>query len=518
VDQAVTASARATSVINQDRLWIISIGVTLALILLINPVGYLGGGRDDWQYLNAARCWVENGPCLPKDHWQGRWPVIAPIAAMIWVFGESRLTIGLPSLIYAIGCIALVARLGNRVATPPTGYVAALILLVVPIFGIELLGPNAEHPEFFFLLASANLVLEYAKRNSASLAFAGGLAWSLAFQVRETAIIGLPLLAYAIWTLGRRNLAALFVTVFGASLPLIIEGVMFMTEVGNPLWRRQLALAHTQTISSELLGPIDHSRSPFFNSNYIANWKHEPGIHLHWAIDGLVNLLVNAKAGVGLMLSLILSVMFWGKLSIQDRRVVGWSMLAALYWACSLIYVLAIDPKARMMIVPVGLTSLALAICLLRLMEWGSVLLASVALGISWLAGMTIIIIHQQIRTSEPRAAQWATRFPHLIEIDPNTARHLALAPAAQEFAPLSGNRPMLAVKLDMSCEEWASNYLPGRLRLIDRSALGLVDNLVPGQRGDLCLFAYRIPVAPAEIMDAKSKARVFVESSGAIG
>jgi hypothetical protein len=101
---------------NNDLRWMVAIVGALALILIVNPVGFVGGGWDDWQYLNAARCWVQHGPCLPTDHWQGRWPIIAPLAAVIALLGESRFSVGLPSLAYSIGSLVLLAWLGNRLA------------------------------------------------------------------------------------------------------------------------------------------------------------------------------------------------------------------------------------------------------------------------------------------------------------------------------------------------------------------------------------------------------------------
>ena len=74
--------------------WLVALVISLALILIINPVGFLGGGLDDWHYLNAARCWAAHGPCLPQDHWQGRWPVVAPIGASIFLLGENRFSVG----------------------------------------------------------------------------------------------------------------------------------------------------------------------------------------------------------------------------------------------------------------------------------------------------------------------------------------------------------------------------------------------------------------------------------------
>src|SRR3546814_12239307 len=39
----------------------------VALILVITPRGFIGGGTDDGQYLEAARCWAAHGPRGPTD-------------------------------------------------------------------------------------------------------------------------------------------------------------------------------------------------------------------------------------------------------------------------------------------------------------------------------------------------------------------------------------------------------------------------------------------------------------------
>lgn len=487
--------------------WLIALAATLGLILLVNPVGFVGGGWDDWQYLNAARCWAENGPCLPRDHWQGRWPVIAPIAAMISLFGETRLSIGLPSLAYAIGCLWLLSRLGNRLAAAPVGYVAALILLAMPIFGVELLDPNAEHPELFFLLAAANFVEGYAERRNAWLAFAAGLSWSLAFQVRETAVAALPLLSIAAWIFAKRDPRALAAAAAGAALPLLAEALTFLVATGDPLWRRHFSIAHTTIPSTELVGPVDHSRPPFLNPDYIAAWNHQPGIHIHWAVDGFVNLLANSMAGLGIGMSVILSAVFWARLDQADRRRIEWSLGAGLYWACFLIYVLAVDPKPRMMFVPVAMTAISLAILLRRLSRSNSALLASIVLGLCWAAGMLSVAAHPQIRTSEASASGWLQRFPNLIEADETTRRHLALVPASTGMADLDSNRPMLAINVDGECQPWANRELRGKLQLVDHASFGRLNDFSPSRGGNLCLYRYKRPVSPAQIAGAKAGA-----------
>lgn len=502
MDQAIIHRAHAA---HHSRTWQAALVATLLLILLVNPVGFVGGGWDDWQYLNAARCWAEHGPCLPRDHWQGRWPVVTPLAAMIALAGENRLAVGLPSLAYALGCLWLLVRLGNRLAGPPVGYAAGLILLVMPIFGVELLDPNAEHPELFFLLAAANFIEAYARREGPWLAFAAGLSWSLAFQVRETAIAGLPLLGIAAWMLARRDPRSLAAAAVGAALPFIAELVVYYSATGDPLWRRHLSVAHTEVPSTELVGPVDHSRPPFLNPDYIAGWRHQPGIHLHWTVDGLVNLLANVMAGLGIPFALAFAALFWRKLGPRDRRLVGWGLGAALIWACILIYVLAIDPKPRMMFVPVALTALALAVMILRMAAAGSLAVARAALIVCWLAGTTNILLHPQVRTSEAAAERWARSYPGAIETDETTRRHLALVPASTGFSGLADGRPMLAIKLDIDCGKWASQRLPGSLQLVDRSPFSLMDRLAPGRGGNLCLFRYLAPVRNGDVAEAVS-------------
>src|SRR5688572_1435476 len=75
-----------------------------AAFVALNPVGFIGGDADDLQYLEAARCWLKNGACLPLNHWQGRWPIVAPLTAAISLLGEARWTIALPPLLASLAC------------------------------------------------------------------------------------------------------------------------------------------------------------------------------------------------------------------------------------------------------------------------------------------------------------------------------------------------------------------------------------------------------------------------------
>ena len=77
-----------------DRQWCALICATFIALLLVNPIGYIGGGWDDWQYLDASRCWAQQGSCLPRAHWESRWSVFVPIAAIVSLLGKSRMAVG----------------------------------------------------------------------------------------------------------------------------------------------------------------------------------------------------------------------------------------------------------------------------------------------------------------------------------------------------------------------------------------------------------------------------------------
>ena len=258
---------------------------------------------DDWQYLRAARCWREFGPCLPYDHWQARWPVIAPIAALTSLLGENRWSVGLAALVPGIVSLILLTLIGNRLMGRPIGYVAALLLLFTPTFSTQLLDPSVEATELGFCLLSAWILLRFGRSNSFLASLFCGLFLGLAFQVRETSFSAVILISMLLISWPHRPALRLWLAAgVGFILPIAVEFCSFFSETGDPLWRRKLSIAHTQIKSTELLGPIDRVHSPFFNPAYIANWRREPGVHIHWIIDGLVNMFVNANAGLSLFL------------------------------------------------------------------------------------------------------------------------------------------------------------------------------------------------------------------------
>lgn len=474
-----------------DLRWIAAIAGTLALMLIVNPIGYMGGGMDDWQYLTAARCWAANGPCVPHDHWQGRWPIVAPLGAVIALFGDTRFIVGLPSLIFSIGCLILLASLGNRIAGRPVGYMAALLLLVAPAFAIGLLDPSVEATELFFLLCAAWCILLFTERRSYWWAAAAGLSLSMAFQVRETTIAAVPLAVLGLWVFARRDPRAWLFAAVGAAAPLLLEALVFWLWTGDPLWRRELSMAHTQIPSTELMGAIDRNHSPILNPNYIANWRREPGIHIHWLIDGLVNLFCNMNAGTTIPLSVLFFALFGRSLNQRNRAIVAWCLGIALYWACFLIYILAIDPKPRMMEVPIALTALALSVLLVDRYRQGAKLLVMVTLQIAILLPLLLNLLTPSLRHTEPVFARWQQLYPGQIEAGETMRRNLALVDGAEALPAIGSGRPMVILGMNSRCAVWAPKATGGALVAVDRAPMTIYDSFRYEKPGNICLFRY---------------------------
>ena len=475
----------------------------------INPIGFMGGGWDDWQYLDAARCWREYGPCLPHNHWQGRWPVIAPIALLTSLFGESRLSVGLAPLIASLWCLILLVFIGNRIFRPPVGFFAAGLLLCTSAFAIQILDPAVEATELALVLGGVMALLQWRRSKSPIWPALAGLCFGLAFQVRETAVVAA--LFAAMYVASRHCVARPHVKLLAAAifaLPFLVEALSFFVMTGDPLYRRRLSLNHARIQSSELLGPVDYNHSALFNPNYIANWRREPGIHVHWSIDGLLNLFVNAKGGLALMLIPALVLTYRRTLAPGVIKAIAVLYGISLLYICVVIYALALDPKARMMFVPIAGLSLALALLLVSLIDTKHRLVAGVSAGAAIGVGFFILFIHPRVFPIEKPAAAWIAAAPGQVEIDENTRRHLALVPDAQQLPPLAGKRPMFLVKVDVRCEVWAvRSRLDDDVMLIHRQVMSRASMFDDRWSGELCLFRLARPITRQRLVDGVAEA-----------
>ena len=506
--KSLSDAVRREQLANPALPWLI-LGVAFVGIMSINPIGFIGGGWDDWQYLDAARCWRTHGLCLPHNHWQGRWPVIAPIALSTSLFGESRVSVGLSPLLASVWCVVLLVFIGNRLFKPPVGFVAAGLLISTAAFAIQLLDPAVEAIELGFGLTGVMALLQWKRAAGTAWPALAGLSFGLAFQVRETALVaagfaGLYILSRYCAAPPREKLLALATF----ALPFLVEAGIFFILTGDPFYRRRLSLHHTQIPSSELLGPIDYGHSALFNTNYIANWRRDPGIHFHWSIDGLLNLYVNAKAGLGLFIIPIILVSYRRLFSCSTIREIRILYTISIFYMCILIYVLAVDPKPRIMFYPIAALSLALALIFVRLHGAGRKLVVWATASIAVASGLSILFIHQRVYPLEHSAAIWIGSAPDQIEIEENTRRHLTLLPSAERLPTLAGNHPLFLVQTDVPCLVWAGRAsLKENLRLLRQQPMSRASLFDERYSGGLCLFLLRHPISGPKLLKAVADA-----------
>lgn len=474
-----------------DFAWWSLLAAAVLLTLAINSVGFIGGGNDDWQYLSAARCWREFGPCLPHNHWQSRWPVIAPLAVFTFGFGESRATVGIAPLLASLSCLFLVSIIGNRAFGKPIGWIAALLLLMTPTFATEALEPSVGATELAFILAGLYASLRWIEGGKARWCFAAGLGLSLAVQVRETTLAAVILVAaYALYR-RRPNASSFAAAAAGFLGPFLIEFVAFGIITGDPLWRLRLAVHHTQLQSSELLGPVDTHHSPFFNRTYIAHWKQTPGVHVHWTVDGPLNLLLNAFAGFSLALVPLLIVVSGGGLPKKSRLAALTLWIAAGAYCCAMIYAFAVDPKPRMFMPALAASNVALALITYSLWRFESRPLAVAVWAIVAGTGLTYVFAYIRTANAEEAARRWIGQFPGQLETDGTTRKALALVKGAGQLPTVGSNHPMLLYESTTPCRQWARNLAPEALLLVGETPMSRLRRLSPDFQRSLCLFRY---------------------------
>ncbi|HEY0630343.1 MAG TPA: glycosyltransferase family 39 protein [Sphingomicrobium sp.] len=492
----------------------IAVGVSLIVVLLLNPVGYIGGGQDDARYLSAARCWVEHGMCLPTNHWEGRWPIFAPIAAIIALAGESRLTVQIWPLVSSVAAALLVAEIGRRLFGALAATFIAVLFVSMPTFALQLMTPSVEAIELAFILGSVLCIVNWRSSGKSIWAFAAGLFLGLAVQVRETSLAAAAVIFLALYVSGKRpRLSDLAWAGAGFFLPLAIEFIAYQWVTNDFLYRRHLSLAHTKIPSSQLDPAVDTRGSPILNPAIIGGWQREPGIELHWLVDGPLNILFNARAGFALLLTPLL--LFVGRRYLQpkDRRA-AWLLLgfAAIYIAL-INYFFAMDPKPRVMLIALAAGSVALGLVCGRLWEAGRKLLVSACVG-SVLVGSALLVAgFFRPVWAEQQAKQWAAQYPGAIEIDIMTRRYVTLAPELRNLPNYSADLPYAMAVSESTCPDWVDRTeLHDELTIVDGKRLSMFPRFGRSGRSWVCLFKYNGPVSSERMAEGARQAWLKAE------
>lgn len=425
----------------------LAVAALACVFLLLNPVGFTGGGADDSRYLEAARCWVANGGmCLPDNHWASRWPAVAPIAVATALLDEGRASIGLGTLAAWIASIALVGLLGRLWFDRAVGLIAAALFASMPLVSAWATQPSVDLIELAFQLGALALATLAYQRQSIRLAVAAGVLAALAVQSRETSLLFCGVAALAWLALDRDRRGALLWALVGFGGTMAGEMIAYAVATDDAVARYRLSLGHVAIPSPELQPWVDTSRSPLLNPDYIAGWKRAAGIELWWPVDPWLNLLANPVIGPWLVAAVGLGITHRG----DGRRTAGQVALGAALVAVLLVYVLAVDPKPRMFL----LGAAAAALVIGWAFERRPVPIAVVALLLGW-GAMTIIRL-PDTKAIEQAARDWIAAHPGEIESDPRTVGALTLLPEARALPPVGAGRPLRLVLATSTCAELA--------------------------------------------------------------
>jgi len=457
--------------------------------MALNPVGYVGGGWDDWYYLDAARCAAEHGFCLPGDHWARRFTLVAPLGWSIALLGETRFVLWIVPAAYSLVALALLVSIVARQFGRPSALVAGLALLLTPAFGERMLHVGVDIPELAYALAAVFCLERCARLGAGRWALASGALLALAILTRPTALAMLPLfLAACLLVPSLRRFAVPLG--LGVLAPMLIEAGAYWIAAGDPLLPWQLSLAHSAIPSTELQGGVDLSRSPLFNVAFIDGWRPAAGIEVHWTVDAFLNLMAHPATSFTLFGALVLLVFNWRRLGQPEAggRTIPLLVLAAALYFGALVYALAIDPKPRMFlpVIAVAATVIgALAPRAWRNRQRALPAILAVVLTVGGIAGA----MRQPDVKPIVRAAGALLRAHHgPLTVERITARLLALEPLAAALPEhLPGDRRPVLIVGRGDCRA-ATETLPGAWRALRQTEAG--SRLAGDDRTLLCILA----------------------------
>ena len=411
-----------------------AIPVALAAMLValaINHAGYRGGGADDWQYLEAARCAVaQHGLCAPPSHWWARFPLVAPMALVLAIGGESRLTLGIVPLLYAAAAIGLFTLLVERWFGRAAAMLGGPLMATLPVLSLILLQPNVDTAELPFMLA-ALLAFDKAARGGRFMAIAGGALLGLAILTRPSALALLPILALAAAATPKLRRLVL-PAALGLAAMLAAEMAAYWLWLGDPLRSWALSLDHTAIPSAELPPGFHSARGPLFNPDYIAAWRPAMGIHVHWTIDPILNLLASPAVGPLLIAALLLLGLRRPSPRETQGRLLLWLLGGAILWFGAITYAFAIDPKPRMFLPVAAAAAAIFAVQSVGLWHEGRKAIVAALAAILVAMNLFYAATIPDLRALEPPAEQWVREFGPTLAVDDASRRFLTLVPGVR--------------------------------------------------------------------------------------
>ncbi len=415
--------------------------LTLLLALCVHAP-FVGGDGDEYQYLTAARCAADHGFCLPQDHWWRRYPIVLPAGLALRLFGESQTSLMLGPLAYGLAAVGLFTTLVVRQFGRAEGLLAGIALATIPAFGTRVPELNIDIPEFAFVLAALLCLQTAVRRNRLFRVIACGAMLGLAVQARPTSLVLLPVVAIGCLALKRPRWIPVLLA--GAALPNLAELLFYGLRWGDPFLPWRLSLAHNAVPSSALMPGVDTHRSPLFNPDYIAGWYRAHGVHVHWLIDGLLNLLVDPSVTLVLVCAVVFIAKDWRAVRREPVLIAG--LIGAATMFAGLTYGFAINPEARMFMPIIAVACACFGVLAARSLPDGRLL---VGVAVALMIGKGVIAAYDRadLTAAVHVAPGWIAGQDRLA-IEPRTRRFLALSPEIRAVPelPASAARRLLLI------------------------------------------------------------------------
>jgi 4-amino-4-deoxy-L-arabinose transferase-like glycosyltransferase len=400
-------------------LWLLIAVATAAFLGLISLfwVGFIGS--DDSLYWVSTTAWLTHAQSLGTTHWSLRYPLVVPMAITRLIFGDGFFAMVLPSVLYAIGTIILIAHWGRRVGGIPYATAATALVVTNPMFILISSTANIDIVEIFYILSgfllidiAMNRVADRAARPVWAALILAGVAIGMGLLSRETT-------AFAIAAVGLLFLAGYglprpwyFAIGLGCALVEASDSLYFWAKTGNVFYRFDIALHHDSTVN-----------------RWVEQGSGIPIIHP--IIDPVVMVLLNHNFGLLAWFGIPLVIWLWryGATTGPTKRTVVlfitlaavWTLFAAEAWG-----ILTLIP--RYFLLPSLLLSAVTGIALSRMWQLGwrrlPIAVASVLIVTNLLSAW---LDNRSFMFGEHRLVDIASQQAEIIHTDPQTARRAEL-------------------------------------------------------------------------------------------
>ena len=376
--------------------------------------GFLGS--DDSIYWAESSQWLQHVPYLSATHWGLRHTLVLPMALAHYVLGDGLEALLLPTLLYSLATLLVVAALLRPLGRPAM-CAGTVMVAMTPQFVLNSSQAFLDPTECFFLIAAIWLFYQASERPDADrttlrLLLLSGVSTGLAMVSRETTVLyiaGLGMLFLA--GFGPRRW---YYFVLGAGFLLVeLSNMLFYWLMsGNPFYSFHIAAHHDNDIN-----------------RWVDQGAGVPPIHP--LVDPVVMLLINHN--FGLIFSVGLGLLVWLLMASRVPRAMQrlavllgvialvWTLIAAGWWGQ-----LVLIP--RYYLLPSLLVSASAGVALALLWQGGRTKLAWSLGGLLLMADLGgAAIDNRNYMFGENALVAEALSRPDIIHTDPETLRRADL-------------------------------------------------------------------------------------------